>query len=40
MVFSTILTFVVVPALHVLLQGVRERLVGPVPGKSVGRAAA
>jgi multidrug efflux pump len=40
MLFSTILTFVVVPVLHVLLQGLRERLVGPAAGKPVGRAAA
>src|SRR6185295_15826010 len=40
MLFSTILTFVVVPAVHVVLQGVRERLVGPVASKTEGRAAA
>jgi multidrug efflux pump len=40
MVFSTILTFVVVPALHVILQGLRERLVGRGARKPVGRAAA
>jgi multidrug efflux pump subunit AcrB len=40
MLFSTILTFVVVPALHVVLQGLRERLVGPAAPRTEGRVAA
>jgi len=40
MAFSTVLTFVVVPALHVVLQGLRERLVARAARAGERRAAA
>ncbi len=40
MLFATVLTFVVVPALHIVVQGARDRLVGRPATASEGRAAA